>query len=1288
MSQPNRHGGQPRPPPTGTTLSNYFTGQDSSDVFAFATGETPSSSSIPYNQPPSSAIPYQINAPSLSQYNRPSLPVLGLQTIVPEAGSEGPTPVDTSSEFPPSDGPPDKSHLRQRSDPFVPRPPLSESDSTPLFSRQTSAPPTESMAPQQTNNPFTLATVNRQLPLPSQVINDPFSSQFHQGVGGGPALFPSSIQLPTSVFQQTSQSNTFYLSGDQQPENSSHSLPTSSQLSSESEGPHPMLHIPPLVSGPPLIPEHREPATVYTSPQESLPLLQSTGGELPSPDAELNQSKQLSGSHANFVMDNTVMQPTVITNDSSQNFNVPSESSGAAPDFLPHAPPHFLPHAPPHFKSNQVVDSTESATYPSLRHSELTHPLPKVMENRDSIEHHIQTLSGHPGVHYVCQQPKGEIDEGVEFDQGETKAQFHAPVGLIELPSLQQPVVSSGSGFINQHTYYQSDTSTVQTDSHSHNVEVTSVPSSHTDNLISSALSDNLMSQTESAADSVITTAGLVLTPSPPQQAIAPLKEVSSSSSQGTMPTHIFSPTNANQEFLLQSDHQPTSLTGSNVSTGTNTPLPPVAALSFCHSQSVPNNLNGVAEKLTNAFYAPGLSYTNADCSRSEAKSESTSLPCNTNADGSTLPSNAVPQMSAFSIGPTFGEDDKDDEDNDADVSDVNIFPVNREEELQETGGEERAVIEGDSNPPSASQSISSFLEGPEEDISSVTGTGLDLQDESVQTPTVRPTTTNINEDSHPQDPGSCVPISQGPVFSQPKSQDPFSVQHYNSSGLGPTSVCSVVTSFPPFSNSASVSTVSNTTSLVNVKPFIPPSSAGTANTANPSNQVREPVLIDNSYRISQSPVPHPRDQMMEEDTRNTDAIPSQPDGQEPPLPPSFVATSSTLPLPPGASLSLPSVPTVDLTIDRPPLPSKPSTTPPPPPQSLHSSSSSAFSSIPPQPVTDPLLCSSDHPPPPPVLPPHSNLNRNPSLTNAGTIDSLLKTSEASSSAPLNVVDHAPPTNQESNAKLSLNTREPTTTQERQDDWRDRGREMPETYDSYHRRQDHYRRDHRERYQSRYDQGGDGYYYDNHRQYRQEDRPHSRTVAYQYDPHYDYPSKGYRGDEYREGRHGHYSSYYDDRDYYWRGQRSEYYHDYDRYYYDRYPQDSRYRSYDEHYYRDYYYPNNRERGGYDRYPPDRSHSQQHHHDDLPHPDASSIYSHHDSYMDSPGGHYPAHHKEDFDPRESTRIDQPDYSMGDYSQGPYDDGQYPPDVGERYPIEGYRQEEEEDSFRPIQGNLFT
>ena len=718
-----------------------------------------------------------------------------------------------------------------------------------------------------------------------------------------------------------------------------------------------------------------------------------------------------------------------------------------------------------------------------------------------------------------------------------------------------------------------------------------------------------------------------------------------------------------------------TSLTGSTGSTGTNTPLPPVAALPLYHSHSVPNNLHGAAEKLTNAHYVPRHSYTNADwrLNENDAPTENKSLPSSSSNtaeinQGSrnfvSLPSN-FQQNNGFSIGPI---DDMDEDD----VSEMNSNQANLPDKEQELVTEmiERTVVEGDSNPPSHSQSSSSFVYVSEKSIippstdTQVVTAKMNASPPTANEPLITGTPISITY------PHIVATINNPAIANDPSSTEPEIVSS-SSSDVVPQRDCIPSSARMP------------TPSLNNVIPFIPPSIVG-INTDNWSDEIKKPVS---------DPVSHPdplpvSSKMEQEDVQKLDGPHPPPNGQ---------GQQSFMSVPP--SLSIP--PTIDLTLQT-TVPSEP---PLIQPQSLQSSSTSAFSMPLPHPPPS-ILSQSVDLPPPPVVQPHSQLKRNSSLTNAGIIDQTLLTSTSSSvpppySAMGQVTGHV--TDHVSTEQGSLNIQPPPTTMSTNQTPSDHsdhqkephravrtplaGQERPED-DSYQGdHDDHYRRDTREPYDRRYERGRDAYYYNSHRYYRHDDRPHSRS-AYSYELRdYDYPEKGYYGGrDYRDDRRGgHYNSFYDDREHYWRGQGQDYYHDYDRYQYDRYRQDHHeynqgYREYRDHYYQDYYYPDERRRH-YEGYPPDRSHSRQHYNDNTVLPDESSIYGHHESYMDSPGSQY---QHGGYDHRESTRIEQPDYSSDDYRHGPYPErGEYPPDVGERYPIEGYRQEEEE-PFRPIQG----
>ncbi len=570
-----------------------------------------------------------------------------------------------------------------------------------------------------------------------------------------------------------------------------------------------------------------------------------------------------------------------------------------------------------------------------------------------------------------------------------------------------------------------------------------------------------------------------------------------------------------------------TSLTGSNTSTGTNTPFPPVSALPFYHSHSVPNNLIGAAEMLTNAHFAHRQSLTNADTHLLDSEGdEAKTLPSSTNnaefehftTTHTSLPTNYHQSSnSGFTIGP------------------IHEHVPNGEE-----ANRERAVIEGDSDPPSASQSLSS-LNGDNSQSLDDTSTQADSVNTLIAPPTNNEAPPTTNETVSP-------PITTA----------------MSTLGLVSSSIPGFITATVP------LSTANNN--------LTHPSSVGSTN-------------------LRSFPT-----KMEEEDRRSPEHAP--PDG---------------ISLPP--SLSVP--PTVDLTLGS--VPMDPS---PLPQQSLYSFG-----------------------PPPPVMHPQMSLKRNSSFTNAGTIEqeprpSIIAppTSNHASKVTTHVSTNATVTNtihSEEGDRSNKASRSPLS-----------GRERSE-YDPYQR--DYYRRDERRR---------DDYY--NERYY---DRPHSRT-AYQLE------SRDYLNDSrpyYREER-PHYTSDYDERDRYWRS-RQDYYHDYDRYPYDRYHGDrhgDRYHDdrshYDDRYYQDYYH-----RGHYDGYPPDRSQSRQRYYDNTTFTDESSLYGHHDSYVDSPGNHF-----QHGGYSESTRIEQPDYNEYDNYGG---HGDYPP--GERYPIEGYRQEEDV-SFRPIQG----
>ena len=571
-----------------------------------------------------------------------------------------------------------------------------------------------------------------------------------------------------------------------------------------------------------------------------------------------------------------------------------------------------------------------------------------------------------------------------------------------------------------------------------------------------------------------------------------------------------------------------TSLTGSNASTGTNTPFPPVLALPFYHSHSVPNNLIGAAEMLTNAHIAHRQSLTNADTHLLDSDGgESKTLPSATNnaefehftTTHTSLPAN-YHQISnnGFTIGP------------------IHEDVLNNEE-----ANRERAVIEGDSDPPSASQSLSSLNGLGADNSQSMDDTST--QADSVNT-LIAPSTNNETP---------------------PTTNE---------------TVC------PPITTLAHVSS--------SIPSFITTPLSSTAN-----NNLTHPSTIGNSHSFPTK--------MEEEDRRSPEHAP--PDG---------------ISLPP--SLSVP--PTVDLTLGAVP----PDPSPLPQQQSLY-----PFG------------------PPPPVMHPQMSLKRNNSFTNAGTI-------EQEPRPPV----MAPPTSGHApnvTTQVSTNATVTNTTRSEEGDRNIKGSRSPlsgrerSEYDPYQR--DYYKRDERRR---------DDYYDE-----RYYDRPHSRT-AYQLetrDHEYPYDNRQYYGEERRDR---HYTSYYDDRDRYWRS-KQDYYHDYDQYQYDRYQGDrhsDRYHGdrshYDDRYYQDYYHG-----GHYDGYPPDRSRSRQRYYDNTTLADESSIYGHHDSYVDSPGNHF-----QHGGYSESTRIEQPDYNEYDNYGG---HGDYPP--GERYPIEGYRQEEDA-SFRPIQG----
>ena len=253
---------------------------------------------------------------------------------------------------------------------------------------------------------------------------------------------------------------------------------------------------------------------------------------------------------------------------------------------------------------------------------------------------------------------------------------------------------------------------------------------------------------------------------------------------------------------------------------------------------------------------------------------------------------------------------------------------------------------------------------------------------------------------------------------------------------------------------------------------------------------------------------------------------------------------------------------------------------------------------------------------------------------------------------------------------------------------------------------DFYQRDPRDR---RYDYGGHWDYYNGRSyQYDRRDRyhrPHSRT-AYEYDPRYDPPRKEYDRhydphDPYYRPPH-HYTSYYDERDYYSRRQRydpryqrsdHDYYQYYDDpYYQGRYPQDKPdygYYSYHDSYYNDYRYH------GQSYHHPPRSASIQDpppsaHHQPVgeymePQSlEASAIYGQQDQTDTS----YSYYQYEGEMPYESTHIEQPPvegypseygYTHSEHyaGEGAEREGEYsqPPDVSHRYAVGGYGEEQE-------------
>ena len=127
------------------------------------------------------------------------------------------------------------------------------------------------------------------------------------------------------------------------------------------------------------------------------------------------------------------------------------------------------------------------------------------------------------------------------------------------------------------------------------------------------------------------------------------------------------------------------------------------------HSQSMPSDLNAMTERMTNAH--TDLSYgrlTNADIPSDVLKEEDVFAPTNypSNQLGSssimTSPHNSRRSSNVVHLSDVTAHIDN----TESLVQYPNQFPLNSERE------EERAITEGDSNPPSASQSVSSLLEG------------------------------------------------------------------------------------------------------------------------------------------------------------------------------------------------------------------------------------------------------------------------------------------------------------------------------------------------------------------------------------------------------------------------------------------------------------------------------------------------------------------------------------------------------------------------------------------------
>ncbi len=698
------------------------------------------------------------------------------------------------------------------------------------------------------------------------------------------------------------------------------------------------------------------------------------------------------------------------------------------------------------------------------------------------------------------------------------------------------------------------------------------------------------------------------------------------------------------------------SLTGSN---GTNTPLPPVTAPPLYHSHSVPKNLHGAAENLTNAHLIVKQNYTNADWQINES-SEITTVPSSTSDWDQYSTSNNTLLPGQNTVGFSIGQE--------SDGSEPNSLH-NQQDVPQETttmNEGERAVIGEDSPSPRNKHETVPPLPDP----------------------IVKPPLKQISNDITTEKPSQPTNMTVSTVTTVPSDNTRIPTSYNNT---GPT-VTTLSTTVNMASTNIGVTNTSNNTTtqiMENVnKPQVfltRPDLHGRPPASLPSI-LSVPPTVDLTLKTTDSQsnqYPTQFDQPVtqldhryhtEIDKRN----PSQLDQQH----------SSQLDQQRPSQLDQPHPSQLDQ---------------PPPTQSLQCSSTSAFS----LPQSSSLLVNSNivDPPLPPVVQPHSHLRRNSSVTNADVHG--IQQSVSGLVIPQSVTEHIshdnkPITNayQENKVEqlegtLTTSSRAPLSGPERSE------------YDTMHQRDHDYYYNRRGHYDH---DRNDDYYYNNRSYYRQDDRPHSRS-AYQYETRdYNYQENSYYRNDYRdEKRGGHYNSYYDDRERYWREQRPDHYRDYDRqYHYDRYQQDTRYTGYKDQYYNNYYYPNEPRRDHeqidqshhhddrrreYDGYPPsDRSYSRQNYHDNVaPLPDESTIFGNNESnYINSPGSQY--HHGE-YDPRESTRIEQPDYG-NEYSHdihyntdqyppnnsGQYPNGQYP---GERYPIEGYRQEEEE-PFRPIQG----